>query len=167
MNDGDFAWSNISSIEGFGAGFNRDDDSWHFYTMPNCEPFPLTLKGWDKGRIDFVIGALRSALARADAKAGERDAIVSWLRKEIAAVNADNSYWGGPHRAAYPDAVRIADAIERGDYRSSPPADAPPVKQSLTSEAIEAVRLMRAYYAAEDARNDCDECDNEGPDGRG
>lgn len=26
----------------------------------------------------------------------------------------------------------------------------------------EAVRLMRAYYAAEDARNDCSECENEG-----
>jgi len=46
----------------------------------------------------------------------ERAAIVAWLRAEIERVRVDNTYWGGPHRAAYPDAVRIADAIERGDF---------------------------------------------------
>lgn len=56
-------WSReeINAYEGFGASFNREDNSWHFYSMPGARPLGLTLKGYDG--VDFVISALRRSLA--------------------------------------------------------------------------------------------------------
>ena len=50
-----------ATTEGFGASYNRDDDCWHFYAMPNTVPLGLTLKGLD-APIDFIIGLLRVGL---------------------------------------------------------------------------------------------------------
>lgn len=54
-----------AGAEGIGASYHRDDDCWHFYTMPGVKPMGLTLKGYDD--VDAVIGLLRKNLDAANA----------------------------------------------------------------------------------------------------
>lgn len=53
----------LPGVEGFGASYNREEERWVIYTMPGVKPFG-TVDGYNKGRLDWVIETLRSALAQ-------------------------------------------------------------------------------------------------------
>lgn len=54
-------------VEGIGASFNRDSDSWGLYTMPGIRPF-ATVQGYSPKRLDWVVAALRAALTKQPAQ---------------------------------------------------------------------------------------------------
>jgi hypothetical protein len=50
-------------IEGIGASYFRNTDEWTIYTMPGAKTLAV-VKGFDRRRLDWIVGALRHALGK-------------------------------------------------------------------------------------------------------
>lgn len=47
--------------DGLGATYNREHDRWDIYTTPTCKPTGISVVGFNRARIDWVMEALRAA----------------------------------------------------------------------------------------------------------
>ena len=59
----------FGKIDGIGASYIRETDSWRLYTMPGAVGF-ASVDGFNRRRLDWIVAALRAALKRSPAESG-------------------------------------------------------------------------------------------------
>ena len=99
-------------VEAIGAWYIREDDAWHFYTMPGVVPMNLTLKGFDG--VDYVLGLLRAGLTHPLAD-GEREALV---KERDALLKASAFDKAGDTPDEYSEAIALAHPLKNGDFKT-------------------------------------------------